>query len=499
MKNRKKVLIIGGGVAGMTAAIYAAEAGFSCDIFEKQASPGGNLTGWKRDGYTIDNCMHWLTGTHPQSSLYTLWQKTGMLREEISLHREEHLYESEWEGKRLALDASPEKTRRKMWALSPADHREIDRLIDTVLAVIPWMTGGTIPEKAKLIPHLPDLLFYRRTDLYTLADRFRHPLLRLLMTDYIGGEYSAAALIAAYAAFASGNGSLPAGGSPAAAERMRQTCLQKGCRFYTGVPVRRIVVRNGIATGILTADGAFFPADELIAACDPQVTFGKLLPAEWMPEAMKERLKNPDIPAFSSLHAAFSCDRAAIRPFGTRIIPAPYFSSRSGGRLPVREYSSEPSFAPPGKTILQTLVFQTREESLEWISLSGDPSLYRARKEAVGEEMRRAIARHFPEASPSLRLLDVWTPATYRGYFGNPCGAYLSFAMTPHTPLSRLPRHTPHVRNLVLATQWLTSPGGLPSAALAGKQAAEELAEEHSLIPTENPVGGLPTFPQNAG
>ncbi len=499
MGERKKVIVIGGGVAGMTAAIYAAEAGFSCEIFEKHDRPGGNLTGWRRDGYTIDNCIHWLTGSHPGSPLYGMWQKTGMLSDTVPLHRAPVFYESEWEGKRLALDASPERTRRRMWELSPADHREIDRFIDTVLAVIPWMTGGRIPEKAKLLPHLPDLLFYRRTDLYSLADRFRHPLLRLLMTDYIGGEFSAVALIAAYAAFASGNGSVPAGGSPAAAERMRQVCLQNGCIFHTGCAVRRIVVRNGVATGILTEDGTFFPADELIAACDPQVTFGRLLPAEWMPQAMKERLNRPEIPGFSSIHAAFSCDRQALRPFGTRIISAPYFSSRSGGRLPVREFSAEPTFAPPGKVVLQTLVFQTAEESAEWIALAKNPSAYRERKALVGEQMRAVIAAQIPELSQSLRLLDVWTPATYEGYFGNPGGAYLSFAMTPRTPLSKLPRHTPHVRNLVLATQWLTSPGGLPSAALAGKRAAEDLWEEGSLLPAENPAGGLSASPRRVG
>ena len=61
----KKVVIIGGGIAGMTAGILLQKAGFTTEIYEKNAVPGGQCTGWKREGYFIDNCIHWLTGTRP--------------------------------------------------------------------------------------------------------------------------------------------------------------------------------------------------------------------------------------------------------------------------------------------------------------------------------------------------------------------------------------------------------------------------------------------------
>ena len=60
--NGLKVAIIGGGVAGLTAGIYLQKDGFNVEIFEKCGVVGGNLTGWKRNGYQIDNCIHWLTG-----------------------------------------------------------------------------------------------------------------------------------------------------------------------------------------------------------------------------------------------------------------------------------------------------------------------------------------------------------------------------------------------------------------------------------------------------
>ena len=37
----KKVVIVGGGIAGMTAGILLQKAGFTTEIFEKNAVPGG--------------------------------------------------------------------------------------------------------------------------------------------------------------------------------------------------------------------------------------------------------------------------------------------------------------------------------------------------------------------------------------------------------------------------------------------------------------------------
>ena len=44
----KKVVIIGGGIAGMTAGVLLQKAGFATEIYEKNALPGGQCTGWKR-------------------------------------------------------------------------------------------------------------------------------------------------------------------------------------------------------------------------------------------------------------------------------------------------------------------------------------------------------------------------------------------------------------------------------------------------------------------
>lgn len=46
----KSVIIVGGGVTGLSAGIYALQSGFDVTILDMHAIPGGNSTSWRR-GY----------------------------------------------------------------------------------------------------------------------------------------------------------------------------------------------------------------------------------------------------------------------------------------------------------------------------------------------------------------------------------------------------------------------------------------------------------------
>ena len=49
--DKKKIVIIGGGVAGLSAGIYAAMNGFETEIIEMHSVAGGQCTAWNRKKY----------------------------------------------------------------------------------------------------------------------------------------------------------------------------------------------------------------------------------------------------------------------------------------------------------------------------------------------------------------------------------------------------------------------------------------------------------------
>ena len=59
----KSILIIGAGIAGLSAGCYGQMNGYSTRIFELNTLPGGLCTSWTRRGFTFDGCIHWLIGT----------------------------------------------------------------------------------------------------------------------------------------------------------------------------------------------------------------------------------------------------------------------------------------------------------------------------------------------------------------------------------------------------------------------------------------------------
>ena len=64
----KRVIIVGAGISGLTAGIYARRSGFDVTILESHNISGGLSTSWKRKGYLFEGGMHWLTGSSEKNA-----------------------------------------------------------------------------------------------------------------------------------------------------------------------------------------------------------------------------------------------------------------------------------------------------------------------------------------------------------------------------------------------------------------------------------------------
>lgn len=472
----KKVIIIGGGVAGLSAGITAQKMGYKSEIIEKTHTAGGNLCGWDRNGFHIDNCLHWLTGTNEKTELYRLWKEYGALNDGIV--QLPFLYKSTDGTNEVTFHFDTYRAEAEFSRLSPIDERRIHGFFDAVRVSMRMQVGSATP--LDRLKYVKNMLFYGREDLFSFAAGFSHPLLCYAFTDFIGGEFSTLALIYAYAAFASGNGALPRGGSRKMASEVEKTYLRLGGTLTLGTPAEEITVENGRAIGVRLANGEVKNADAFLLACDPAVTFAKLLPETPIPRQLLSMYRRRNaFPIYSSFHTAFAVDSDSL-PFrcSTVVSVPPFFSDgRQISRLFLREFSHEPSFAPKGKQVVQTMFFLHEPECRRWLSLSRDKERYENEKRALSETLRDAFVSAYPSLSGKVSILDTWTPATYHRYFGGFYGAYLGFGMTGKAlPVTASPK-VDGISNLLLATQWLESPGGLPIAALQGRRSAKMLPE----------------------
>lgn len=482
-----KVMIIGGGVAGLSAGIYARLSGHEAIVCEKHVIAGGNLTGWSRGGYHIDNCIHWLTGTNKRSIYYKMWEKLGILGDGVEQRVGKSLFSCERDGIRVSLTPSLGGLYREMMAISPEDSAEIMKLcyaIELIMAV--EHIAGKNCDKGisvgRLFNGLGPLLKYYGLTTGQLAKRFKSPALQCFITGFWGDDFGAFALLYVFATYCGRNGFLPEGGSLKSAERMAQRFKSLDGQLRLGCEVKSVNMDGKRASSVTFADGSTEETDFVILATDPAVTFGKILDLP-MPKKLKKHYDNPKLTPFSAYQAAFACDSAELPFEGDLIfdVPSEYAEELGTRQLIVREFSHEPSFAPEGKNILQTLTFCFGEDCEEFIRLRREDMVgYKAKKKRLTEILQMLIENHCPTLRGRLTLIDAWTPASYERYVNSRVGSFMSFAIPEKFLPIPLGGGIKGAKNVFMATQWLQSPGGLPIAAQSGMFAVKKINRRSS-------------------
>lgn len=482
----RKVVIIGGGIAGMTAGVLLQKAGFDTEIYEKNALPGGQCTGWKREGYFIDNCIHWLTGTRPGSALHELWKEIGALGGGVELHEKEMFFSSKLNGQTLTFWRDKERTRKEMLDLSPEDEKEINKLINYVslaesmtvpvekpfdaMNVIDFMKlGMSMKSMGKVMKE------YGNMDINELAMRFSHPLIQRAIIDYMPSGYQAYAFIVSYATVTGGNGDIPKGGSLAMSLRIAEKYKKYGGVLHTNTSVSTILLNGKKAEGILLENGKRVEADYVICACDTDYTFHKLLPEQYMPAGLKKLYADRDkYPVSSGFQIAYAVDGVFPELTGTRVFSCNEIKvgNQTVNCMSVQSYDYELDFAPEGKMILQTNFSQAEDDYQYWASIYANQTDYNKQKAEIAGQAMQGIETEYPFLAGKIRVIDAWTPITYTRYCNAYRGAYMSFVTTKHAKSITVPGVVKGLDNVLLASQWLMGPGGLPTAAAMGKFAA---------------------------
>ena len=483
-----KILIVGGGVAGLSAGIYAQFNGHQAVIYEQHRVPGGNLTGWQRGEYHIDNCIHWLTGTNPNTNAYKMWRELGVLGD-TEIMKLDSLYTCDYKGKRLSMHRDLNRIKEEMLLTSPDDKAEILKFIKAV-EILQYICdiGGKSHDKGCGIGfyfrHLPILVRYHRLSTGDLAKKFKHPALQDFISCFLGKDFAASALLFVFAHFTGENGDIPRGSSYAMAQRMAHRFTALGGELVTGTSVTKIERIGSYATSALLSNGEHVTFDYAIITADPRIAFSSLLDVP-MPKQLALEYDDKRLLRFSSYHCAFSCDTDKLDFTGDFIfeIPKEYQEKLHTTHLILREFSHEKDFAPQGKSIIQSLTFCSEKDCRGFIELKKNPLAYKAHKTEIGRLIQKLITDKFPRLQGKLECIDVWTPATYKRYVCSEIGTFMGFAMPARYIPPRISPKIKGLNNVFLATQWQQVPGGLPIAALCGKEATEKICvlEEQKL------------------
>lgn len=486
----RSIVIIGGGIAGLSAGIFARANGFEATILEKHTLLGGECTGWDRQGYHVDGCIHWLVGTKEGTPMNDLWKSVGAL-DGVEIYHPETFLTFEHETGTVPIYRDLRRLREAWLELSPADADAIEEFCATIEQMGAFEMEATKPmdlmslvEKVRYMASMKEagavLKRYGKIGLAEYAERFQHPAIREMFATFAPGEYATAFLFFGLATFAQGQSSIPIGGSKGVADRMAERYRDLGGKVETGCEIVDIAIEGRHVAHVIAADGRTFAADHYIAACDAHFVFERLLGGRYRDAAFEKRFGDPDTyPLASNTYIGLGFEgEVGEMPRTVRFECEPIeVAGSSVTQITVNHYAYEPEFAPKGCTAMTVALNHFGEEVDRWFALRSDRDAYRAEKRRVGEAVRAAIEVHFPHMAGKLTVLDVATPATYDRYCNAHRGSFMGFFPTIG---SKMMAHTGRIRgldNFVLSGQWLQPPGGLPIAVVTGKDSIQRLCK----------------------
>jgi len=115
------ILIIGAGMAGLSAGCYARMNCYQTHIFELHTIPGGLCTAWRREGYLFDGAVRYLVGTGPHTRTYPMWRELGVMPGHGVHYYDEFICYEGRDGRAVHFYTNPDRLEEHLLALSPKD------------------------------------------------------------------------------------------------------------------------------------------------------------------------------------------------------------------------------------------------------------------------------------------------------------------------------------------------------------------------------------------
>lgn len=490
-EKKKKVIIVGAGLSGLTAGIYLLDNGFDVEIYEKHAIVGGECTGWTRKGTYIDGCAHWIVGTNPKSDLFPLWEHIGAFDKDTKIYPTEYITKFRMDdGRVFTFYADMKKLEEEMLSFFPDDRNRIKRFLSSIRAY----QSIHIPVKKPLdymnplefisfgIAMLPAALpfaRYKHISVERYGKKFKNPELAEIISRFLSDNFNIHSFFYICQALSKNDAGMPEGGSLSMMQRVKENYLSKGGQLYLNKNVDKIHVVRNVAKGIILKGGETIDSDYVIAACDAAHVLNQLLQKKFYDEGFDAQFKDPKTnPIHTSVMVALRTNvpmddfpkmyDVKCKPFDCLGLELNHFA--------IRNFAFDKTLKNlPGYTLLTVLLDSNAEVYDKLKRL--DKDVYIKKKMEFGELMRHMIAENTDAPLDSMELLDVVTPLTYERYTNAYKGSYMAFDTTEDTKGLMRPGIIKGLSNFVLAGQWIMPPGGLPIALLSGKHAAMRICK----------------------
>lgn len=493
----KSIAIIGGGIAGLCAGCYARMNGYKTRIFEMHTVPGGVCTAWKRSGYTVDSCIHWLVGSSPGVSYHKLWREVGAVQGFEMLNLDVYMRFEGPEGKALTFYSDIDRLERHLLELAPEDARALRSLTQAVRKLSTfdfpvekapelYTLGEKLGMVLGMLPHGRTFMRWRDISVSDFGKRLRNPFLRQAFIDMASDveDFPMLALIFPLAFVNRKVAGYPLGGSLPFARAIEKRFLDLGGSIQCGSRVVEILTekadRGDRATGVRLEDGTVYRADVVISAADGHATIFDMLGGRYVDDTIRgsyETLKPFPPLLYIGLGIADPLKDipSTVGGISFPLSPSVEIDGKRRDRLSFKTYNFDPALAPAGKAVI---ILMLNSDYDRWVELSKDRTAYTAAKNAACEASIAALEQRIPGIRKKVEMRDVATPVTWHRYTGNWRGSYEGWLPSGGNLMTQMKKTLPGLEAFYMIGHWTTPGGGLPPAVSGGRHVIQMLCKK---------------------
>jgi len=283
-QSGRKIVIIGGGIAGLCTAVYALKCGYRVELLEMHDMAGGLAMSWRRGPYTFETCLHWLVGSSPNGEFHAQWQEVFDIDRLAVINPEEFVRIESERGDSVTFFTNVDRLEAELLRRAPQDALAIRDFTHSVRSLGKFRmldpSGGLARNWQNMLHDLPIFPLLGKLSKISgreYGNRFSDPLIRSFFSMGDIGKMSAIAMVISLAWMNAGNAGYCVGGSQAIIRLIQENIEGLGGKIRFKAKVERILVENDTAVGVQLAGGEIIMADWVVSAADGHATIFDLL------------------------------------------------------------------------------------------------------------------------------------------------------------------------------------------------------------------------------
>jgi phytoene dehydrogenase-like protein len=503
IKDKYDVVIIGGGISGLTSAALYSRFGMSVCLLEMDARPGGYVAGFRRKDYRFDSAIHWLNQCGPKGYVTQVFKAIGTDYPKAEVQKKIRRYRGgdvdylvtntpdDFMEDLIRDFPKDEKGIRKFFkhakriAKSFDNYNRISRTMDTMNLFEKAIRGMKMLNFA--IPFIPHISYHGDEGVKKgLSKYFKEPKLIQL---FAAEPDLLSCLIPIAWAYIEDFQTPPEGGSQTFAEWLLHVIREYNNDVFFKSRVTQVLVEDGKTTGVrFDHRGNEFEvkAKYVIAACDVETLYERMLPEGTASPKMIDNLRNAELYASAvTLNIGLNCTAESLG-FGEEMI---YLANQDPSLTRKEHGNGDPltsgihmlaattrdkSLAPAGKGTLTVFIPGFIDQYDRWKTEFDEHGnvvrgeAYNNLKQEIADILIKRIERELKIClKENIAYLDIATPITHERYTGNRGGTMMGARPGKANMQANVAHYKTPVKNLYLSGHWAELGGGVPVAVRA--------------------------------